>query len=348
MREIDVAVVGEAIVHIVGRRATGDVDVQLSDTSLRDADGDAGVIEYIAEHIKNGLTDSSAVAADFEDPNAVAAAAFNAALDPKRFVAESKVVARQLGDLVQKDKRLSDGTFVVARYQPVTQGVTGVKCLAVIKLDASAHFTPSVRRTDAGQRITLQPVESILPSAGERLQKAAFLRPRKGAEHQLLVVDRQTGRDWVARWFMADYLGATPTATDQTRTDGFYRAVRFIDQALDLDDEQRRQFEAAGDQALRDGRIDTRSWVANRVELDAAQKQVALGILDQEVPDVEFAVHRETATRLLKTARFQGDDGLVVTVPSEHADRVVGVPEQDRNTGEWYVRLRTTTMRRTR
>lgn len=349
MRDIDVAVVSEAIIHRIERTADGAVKLELSNATICAGEGDAAVLGYLAEHIRHSVADHGAVVAHVADPEMPIAHALATAFEPAHLVAGSQALARHLYELVKKDKRLSDGTLAIAAYRPLTDDVTGPMSLAVMKLDASVQFVPVRQRTDAGVRITLQPVDSVLPSVRERLQKAAFVWRTADHQTELLVVDRQARGDEVASWFMTSYLGAQAKDTDATRTDSFYLAVKLIEQEFSdqLDDEGLRRLEAAGDQALRDERINTEVWVANRAELTPEQKARANEIVESQVSDVEFTVDRDTAERLLKRARFEGDDGLVVLIPTQH-ERRVGVPIKDPNTGVSYVRIETTTLARKR
>ena len=349
MRDIEAAIVDEAIFHRIERTDDGEVFLRLSETSIRTDDNELDVLDYLGKHIRASVGDNGAVAANIGDDALPISHALEMALEPATYVDASKDLARHLYEQVKKDKRISDGTLAVVRYRPLVDEVTGPGSLAIMKLDPSVQFTVEEETTASGVRITLRPVESVLPSVRERLQKAAFLRPTTDHEYRMLVLDRQTRGDDVASWFMSSFLGAEPATTDQTRTDDFYRAVSLIEQELgdDLGERERRHLAAARDQALRDATVDTRRWVENRSELTDDQKATAERVLQRELTDREFTVHRSTADKLLRRARYEGDEGLVVTIPTEFEDRV-GQVQTDPNTGESFVRIRTSKLERTK
>jgi hypothetical protein len=90
--------------------------------------------------------------------------------------------------------------------------------------------------------------------------------------------------------------------------------------------------------------------VGGRVNVDTiiddlpARKQIKqqfTDALDAELPDKEFDTDHETAEKLVKSRRFRGDNGLLLTVPSRfYADMVKTVPPPQKG-GEWTITVRT-------
>lgn len=342
MRSVSSVRVEKVAFHELHRRPSGEVDLRLSEVSLVldrvDDDGEPSAERYLTEHVMRSLNDPIALAASFESPELPTPHALERLFEDDDFLAASQDVARQLFEVLKHDARISAGTVAVVQYLP--DG--GDRCVGVIKFDPSTGFTLVERLVGEKTQLVLDTVDGVLPSVRERLQKCAFVRRRAaGQPFQLLVLDRQTRSEEVADWFLHRFLSAEEVATDQTRTQEFYRAAVKARQAVeaDLTESQRRGLDAARDQALRDNHISVDTFIENRAELptdDVRERYRAA--FEGSVTDHDFDVDRPTAERLLKKAKFVGDGGLVLIVDLDDIERV-GELEHDPVDDRPFVRI---------
>lgn len=347
MRNVKSVVVERVAFHELSRSKQGAVKLRLSDIALEfepQVDGhDPDPVEgYLTEHVHRSLGDALAVAASFDDPQLPTPYAIGRLFDDDEFLDASQDVARQLLGALEADGRISPGTIAVIQYVPDN----GNRCIGLVKFDPSLGFTLAEKRVKEKVGLTLSSVNGVMPSVRERLQKCAFVRqPAGGDTYQLLALDRQGRADEIADWFLHRFLTATAVATAETRTQSFYRAAALArqDVAPDLTEAQKRGLDAARDQALRDKRISTGTFIDNRDELPTEEiRSRYREVFESAITDKEFDVDRSTADRLLKRAKFVGDGGLTLQVDLDDIERV-GVLERDPILNRTFVRLWTET-----
>jgi hypothetical protein len=179
--------------------------------------------------------------------------------------------------------------------------------------------------------------DDALPSAREKLQKAALVvPPGYTSAYDLLLLDRQVA-EVAAAFFARDFLNADWAATPQDLTEGFYfGASKALEKltgpasrqpgAAHLEPAQAEIFRSAVEVALNYERIDTEQVVGS-LRLPRAAKQVILAELDETLGVRQFPVHRTTANRRTSKVRFRGEYGVAFEVDSAFKDQVVAIRE---------------------
>jgi 37-kD nucleoid-associated bacterial protein len=331
MREAQAIRVERAILHVLDHRG-GEKKPVLSDIEL-DLGESPPVRTYFEAQVKNSIASGATAEARFRGGDAGAAkACYGILAQPSRLVPLSQDLARQLFAATASDGRISPGTLAVCLFRGAKPA--GGPFLALLKIDLTT--VPIVHR---GKRsVSLQMAENALPSAREKLQKAALVTPPGfTTTYDLLLLDRQV-EEVAAAFFASDFLDADWAATPQELTKHFYlgasKALESLTgadsrkpNAVHLEPDQAEIFRSAVESALaQNERIDTAQWVSP-LRLPRAAKKVILAELDKKLGVREFPVDRATANRRTRKARFRGDYGVAFEVDSAYKEQVVAIRE---------------------
>jgi hypothetical protein len=322
VRDLQKIAVARGVVHLVAPRSAGLV---LSEGELPLG---GGVADFLAGHVDQGLRDPQASAANFAVHDEDRAFGLcDRLLAPEPPIIEiSQRLATQLYGIMQRDERVSDGTFAVLLCDAVEAGGTQQRFVALVKLDPSEAYRTVEGMDPAGRQILRLEVESdILPTVRERLQKCAFVCPADPAlEYRMLVVDRQRGPGVVSRFFIADFLGAESFLDPAERTARLYRSLR---QARN---EVADELDAGELVALDDiigGTVVTRSVnlddLVGALPLREEVRQRIDEIVSRSLPDRQFDLDREVVQRFVRRRTFEGDNGLRLSVPAEFFEQMI-------------------------
>jgi len=311
------------IIHItdVDRPVLSDIPLQ-ADVALL-------AVAYFRDHIAKGLADTQARAARFElDGPDSPHQDFHELLGASAaLVPVSQRLARRMIAIMAGDRRVARGDLAFCVCVGEVDGGEH-RFVAVLKLDATSAFRPVGRRdarTDM-HFVDLEAVSELLPTAGERLQKCAFVRarPPDGAYDMLLVDRQRRGADdaQVARFFTQRFLGAKAVWDARQSTTEFYRTAIGAVRAAGMDPEAAREVTLQAQAALAGRHVNVDRWLA---ELDVPpQAQAVFQTRFQAAAlDTEFDVDRTTARSVLRRLHFEGACGLRVTVDAEAYDDVV-------------------------
>ncbi|HZS90170.1 MAG TPA: nucleoid-associated protein [Chloroflexota bacterium] len=317
--------VERAIVHIVDPRQRP----VLSERALP-LEANARLATYFADHIGASLRDSIARAARFVDLDTGIAATLCAGVFADRtcFVEVSRKLAIHLHDIVNGDGRIAAGDLAVCIYR-ARDGSGVADYLALLKIDPSEVLLHKTVHDDQGNLyVDFDFQANVLPTARERLQKCAFVRPlRPRPPYDMMVLDRQSGpgkADPVARFFMDAFLGAGLALDAQQRTDLLYRGLVSAQNRLRvrLSPGQNETLRGAIEQAIASQSINVDRWL-EALPLPRADKEEIDRIVSRDLPDREFEIDAAYTQRLVARRRFRGDYDLRVTVQADHAGRVI-------------------------
>ena len=316
--------------------------------STAEIDLDEPVREFLADHVAKGLVDGQALAGRFkvvgnDRTEGICRRVISSGAD---FVPRSAALAQLLYDASSKqagtDARVSDGTLVVARCSATDGDRSNVPFVALLKLDPNDAFAADDGTDSKGRavvRLIRQP--NTLPTPRERLQKAAFVRAA-GHEYDALAVDHQRRGEVVSEFFLDSFLGAEHVYDAKERTTRLYKTLhRTFD---DVKDELSNAEYARLDQYINGqvvgGRINV-DTIVDGLPVPQQIKQRFAEALDSDMPDKEFDTDHETAEKLVKSRRFRGDNGLLLTVPSTFYTDMVQTTPPAQTGGEWTITIRT-------
>lgn len=324
LRRIVEVSVRRAVVHLVAPKRG---ELSLSDALLPAA---PDVFRFLANHVEAGLSDPSAVAAQFvvAGDERTPALVDGILADPESLVRASQALARHLNTVVGADGRISDGALVVALCEGLDGG-SSVQFVSILKLDPGSAYRPvRARQPDGSTLISLERQHGILPTNRERLQKAAFIRADEaGEEYRLLALDRQTATE-PAQFFVARFLGAEDVLDPTQRTLRLYRSLLEArnEVAPQLTAAQLAAFERIVDGTMARTAVNVDELVETLPVPDEARARVET-IIGRALPDREFDLDADRAQRLVRKRKFKGDNNLQLSVPSEFYDQMVEVTD---------------------
>ncbi len=344
MRDAIGVQVERAIIHIVDHHKRDKLVLSEAELSLQ---AEPRLQGYLNAQVTNALSDGAACGAKFdsEGDGAVATLCQGILRDPTRFVSSSQKLAERLLAAMGVDKRIASGSLVVCLYS--ASNYQGKSFLGLMKIDPSEVFLQRIGTDPKGHRIVRFDIRAnAMPTARERLQKAALIKPRqKGADYDLLLLDRQVAKV-AADFFAKGFLSATPVLDAQARTESFYIATQSAYNQLTqppeagqprLTPEQADDLLQQIDDALRVQTLDTEAWIDNLDLPDEAKEVIDSQVRRQLPTDRQFSIDSGYAQReLMKKVRFRGDYGVVIEMDADRRDDVIKekteIPQQDGKT----------------
>jgi nucleoid-associated protein YejK len=323
----------QIIVHILNPR--DEPGLVLSERALP-LDSNQRLAKYFTSHIQGALQDPVARAAQFAHfEDGVACCVCKGLLDGSvELVDGSQRLARQLYEIIERDQRISPCDLAICFYRAGNRPEVP-RYLALLKLDPTEAFRHKTEQDEEGRRYVSYEIETdMLPTAGERLQKCAFVQPVvPRPEYDMMLVDRQispTDGQMVARFFVSDFLGAALALDPFQRTGRLYKGL------VSAHNQLRRELTPAEDESLRQA-IDN-VVTLEHVNVDELLRELPLAsehkhqvdqVLSRQLPDREFEIDPNYAGRLTRKLRFRGDGGLRIDVSAEAYDQVISVQRVD-------------------
>jgi hypothetical protein len=321
--------VEKAVLHIVDHKGRSKPVLSAAEISLG---ADPRLQSYFDDQVLNALRDPAIAKARFVDVSpGVAGSCYEILEDPEAFIPGSRQLAEALWEATGSDQRISSGSLVVCLCR-AEDGPTPL--LALLKIDPTDVLLQKVTRRPGGEIVEVTVVENGLPTANERLQKAAVVLPRGGKQkHHLLLLDR-LGKV-AAEYFTRGFLGAAPILTARERTEYFYfGAKKAYDQLAQpkapeqplLDPAQADRLRRAIDSALALPRLDVGRWIED-LELPEPAKDVLGAEIDRQLDTREFAVDTGYAEKSFRRKRLRGDRDILIEFDGAFEEQVFRVDE---------------------
>jgi hypothetical protein len=346
MRNATNVEVRRAIVHVVDPRQNEPI---LSAAELPLADSQP-LGDYFSSQVINALHDAQTGSAIFltDAEQTAANECFRILNDGDSLVPASQDLARQLFAAMGTDRRIAPGSLAVCVY--TAGNYPGISFLALIKIDPARALVQKVRRRDGKRIISFDVNDLVMPTAREKLHKAALIPPSgKDKSFDLLLLDRQVATV-AADFFAYKFLNSIPAREPREMTNDFYLGAlnaynRLVSTparlgvhvAVEDAEGLRDHIEVA----LQSPSVDLDEWVA-KLPLSEDAKAVVREEMEKKLPQENQVVMEQDYARatLLKKKRFRGEFGVLFEVESErYKDVVVEESEDVRPDGKRITRL---------
>jgi len=319
MRELQSIELSEVIVHILDTRK----ELEVSELPIP-SDSDRQIFDYFKKRIQGSLEDDRARAAKFRQETAEPATICQTLLEGGDLTEGSQQLAQRLYGIMQQDSRISAGDLAVCRFYAKEAGERR-PFLAIVKIDPTAALRQRRKHDQQGRLfITFDVVQQMLPSAGEQLQKGAFVRelaPRR--DYDMLLVDRQVRPavgPRVSQFFSQSFLDAAEALSSAEATRQFVRETKVLRRLFErqLPPQESDRFDTAVSGAVGSQKVELDHWVSNLELSERAKKKVKAKLGPKHFPDrtveiVEEVVRAETARKRV----FRGDHGLRLEIPPD-------------------------------
>lgn len=336
MRDLTDIHVERVVVHIVDHHKWKEPVLSQAELAL---DKEPRLQNYFDAQVNNVLHDSATSSAVFaaKGRSAVADLCYAILLDPKHLIASSQQLAGHLFNAMGTSQRIAPGSLAVALF--TASNYRNKLFLGLIKIDPSEVLVQKIEKDARGRRVVNFDVRGdAMPTAREKLQKAALILPkRRGAEYDMLLLDRQVAKV-AADFFAKAFLNVTPVLDARALTERFYIGVQSAYNELTqppqegqprLTVEQADVFRQQIDSALQTQSLEIDDWVSN-LNLPAETKPLIAKHIATQIPaDRQFGIDTAYAEeKLTKKYRFRGDYGVLIEVEAAHHDDVIKAKEE--------------------
>lgn len=136
----------------------------------------------------------------------------------------SKELARQLFIIMKSNVNIPSGDLIIASII-TDQG----PMIAILKMDYVKNFTHEVQFINQKIGIGIVPQAAGLPGSGQKIQKAAFIKPiNEDDKYNLMILDKQKSNkedEYGANYFINTFLGASIVTNERDMTKTFVKAA---------------------------------------------------------------------------------------------------------------------------
>ena len=213
--------VNEAILHILDSNGT---DPILNEYKL---DLDEDTYKFIFKHIEKCLKDEELKYAVFNSERNIVKEIVQDYLNGKDndLVTLSKELARQLFTIMRGTASIPSCDLIVSSIE-TDKG----PMIAILKMDYVKNFTHEINFVEEKIGIGIIPQSAGLPGNGQRIQKAAFIKPvRDDDTYNLMVLDKQKKSseedEYGTNYFIKNFLGCAVITNERDMTKTFLKAA---------------------------------------------------------------------------------------------------------------------------
>lgn len=212
--------INKAVIHVLD--SNGEEPI-LNEYSL---ELNEDVYKFIYKHIDKCLKDDELKYAKFNPDRNIVKEVVQDYLKQvsNNLIDLSKELARQLFIIMKGNINIPSADLIIASIM-TDQG----PMIAILKLDYVKNFTHEIKFIDKNLGINIIPQVAGLPGSGQRIQKAAFIKPIKTDENfNLMILDKQktvNEDEYGANYFINTFLGASIVTNERDMTKTFVRAA---------------------------------------------------------------------------------------------------------------------------
>jgi len=212
--------INEAVIHILD--SNGEEPV-LNEYSL---ELDEDIYKFLYRHIEKCLKDDELKYARFNTERNIVKEVVQDYLNgiDSDLINLSKELARQLFVIMKGNINIPTGDLIIVSIT-TDQG----PMIGILKMDYVKNFTHEIQFVDQKIGIGIVPQVAGLPGSGQKIQKAAFLKPiREDEKYNLMILDKQKSSkedEYGANYFINTFLGASIIINERDMTKTFVKAA---------------------------------------------------------------------------------------------------------------------------
>lgn len=212
--------INEAVIHVLDSNGE---DPVLNEYSL---ELNEDVYKFVYRHIEKCLKDEDLKYAKFNSERSIVKEITQDYLNgiENDLINLSKELARQLFIIQKSNCNIPSGDLIIVAIT-TDQG----PMVAILKMDYVKNFTHEIQFVDKKIGVGIIPQVAGLPGKGQKIQKAAFIKPvGEDDNYNLMVLDKQkTAKEdeYGANYFVNTFLGASIITNERDMTKTFVRAA---------------------------------------------------------------------------------------------------------------------------
>lgn len=212
--------INEAIIHILDSNVDEPV---LNEYSI---DLDEDIYKFLYKHIEKCFKDDELKYAKFNPERNIVKEVVQDYLNgiDNDLINLSKELASQLFIIMKGNINIPVGDLIVVSLT-TDQG----PMIGILKMDYVKNFTHEVQFVNNKIGIGIVPQNAGLPGSGQKIQKAAFIKPiREEDTYNLMILDKQKSSkddEYGANYFISNFLGASIVTNERDMTKTFVKAA---------------------------------------------------------------------------------------------------------------------------
>ena len=213
--------INEAVIHILDNNS---IEPILNEYKL---EMEEDTYKFIYKHIEKCFNDEELKYAKFNEERNIVKEIGQDYLNGENndLITLSKELSRQLFSIMKGNVNIPSCDLIVASII-TDQG----PMIAILKMDYVKNFTHEIEFVDDKIGIGIVPQAAGLPGSGQKIQKAAFIKPIKEEDtYNLMVLDKQKKSkeedEYGANYFINSFLGCTIVANERDMTKTFLKAA---------------------------------------------------------------------------------------------------------------------------
>jgi hypothetical protein len=212
--------INQAVIHILD--SNGEEPV-LNEYSL---ELDEDIYKFLYRHIEKCLKDDELKYARFNPERNIVKEVVQDYLNgiDNDLINLSKELARQLFIIMRGNVNIPAGDLIIVSII-TDQG----PMIGILKMDYVKNFTHEIQFVDKKIGIGIVPQLAGLPASGQKIQKAAFIKPiREEEKYNLMILDKQKSSkedEYGANYFINTFLGASIIINERDMTKTFVKAA---------------------------------------------------------------------------------------------------------------------------
>lgn len=212
--------INEAVIHILDSNGAEPV---LNEYSL---ELNEDVYKFLYRHIEKCLKDDELKYAHFNHGRNIVKVVVQDYLNgaDSNLIEVSKKLSTQLFIIMKSNINIPSGDLII-----VSIITDKGPMIAILKMDYVKNFTHEIQFIDEKIGVGIIPQVAGLPASGQKIQKAAFIKPiREDENYNLMILDKQKPNkedEYGANYFLNTFLGATIVTNERDMTKTFVRAT---------------------------------------------------------------------------------------------------------------------------
>lgn len=212
--------INEAVIHILDGNSEEPI---LNEYSL---ELNEDIYTFLYKHIEKCLKDDELKYAKFNDERNIVKEVAQDYLNgiDNELINLSKELARQLFIIMKGNINIPSGDLIISSIT-TDQG----PMIGILKMDYVKNFTHEVKLINQNIGVDIVPQTAGLPGSGQKIQKAAFIKPiRVDERYSLMILDKQKSSkedEYGANYFINTFLGASIVTNERDMTKTFVKAA---------------------------------------------------------------------------------------------------------------------------
>lgn len=303
--------INEAVIHVLDNNSD---EPLLNEYSL---DLTEDRYKFIFKHIEKCLKDENLKYAVFNDEKSIVKEVCKDYLNGIDYdlINLSKKIAKQLFAIMNGNTNIPSCDLIVASI--VTDKGP---MIAILKLDYVKNFTHNIEFINEKLGIDIVPLSSGLPGSGQKINKAAFIKPIRDEYFNLMILDKQIRKnlddEYISNYFINNFLGCNIVENERDMTKSFVNATEEWIRANFYEEPYKsmKVRNAIKERLREDETIDINNFADEVLSPDEAQNYKMF--MTQAVPE-KITVDTAWANKKLKRTRLKIDNSIDIYVDDE-------------------------------